>query len=133
MRRPGASTPTFYSRRWAGNGGGAESVASGAAPLMAAQSRKRRCSLFLMQATESARGVGDEAATLLAGGPPGERGRARMDCTVSPRRHKPRPNLGHVCVAAGRLPKMRWAPIKIGPIQASAVCLRWAVGDTLAP
>jgi hypothetical protein len=47
--------------------GGAElekAVASDAAPLIAAQSRKRRHNLFPMLATESTRGARDEAAAV---------------------------------------------------------------------
>jgi hypothetical protein len=47
--------------------GGAEleaAVASHAAPLMAAQSRKRGRILFPTQATESTRGAGEEAAAV---------------------------------------------------------------------
>jgi hypothetical protein len=39
----------------------------------------------------------------LAGRLPDERERARADCTVSPRQHKLRPNLGGVCVPTDRI------------------------------
>jgi hypothetical protein len=126
MRRPGASAPAFYSQRRAGNRGRTRKGKGGRGlrrPLMASGSgqwcsaiggRRRRVgngdTTFSRCRQLNRRGAQKtKRSRSLAGGPPGERGRARADCTVSPRRCKPRPNLGRVCVTANKLPKMRRA------------------------
>jgi hypothetical protein len=115
-------------------------VASGAAPLMAAQSRKQRRSLFLMQATESVRGGRDEAAAVAGRwalerkgeGPHGLCGQSTATQTAPKfgpylcRRRQATEN------ASGRWAGFFPAPIKSRLIQVSAVRLRRAVGDALS-
>jgi hypothetical protein len=116
-------------------------VASGVALLMEAQSRKRRHNLFPMQATESVRVAGDEEA-VVAGRRATRRKREGMHelrgqsavTQIAPkfvtclRRHRQAAEN-----VSGRWAEFFPAPVKIGSIQASAVRLRRAVRDTLAP
>jgi type II secretory pathway pseudopilin PulG len=115
-------------------------VASGATPLMAAQSRKRRRNLFLMQATESVRGAGDEAVAAAGRRASGRKGEGMHGLRGQSAATQTAPKFGPCLRRRGQVAKNalgRWAgffpaSVKIGPIRASAVCLCWAVGDTLA-
>jgi hypothetical protein len=87
-------------------------VASVVALLMVAQNWKRLRGLFRCRPLNR-RDTGDEEATVDDTRALGRRTRTRADTSVSPRRHKPRLNLGYVCIVVDGLTIIRQA-IELG-------------------
>jgi hypothetical protein len=81
-------------------------VASDEVPLMVEQNWKRSCNLSRCRPVNRG-GAGEEEAMVDDTRALGRRARIRVDTAISPRRHKLRPNLGHVCVPTDMPLKMR--------------------------